>query len=91
MRTSDRLIALLEREGFRDVEIYAAKGHYRSSPYADVVRWEGYAKHGESGCAWNIYSWDTMTECVKRGVTVSEKDRGTCGIGFEVFAKTHAC
>jgi len=85
MRTSARLALLLEAEGFLGVELYPAKGHYRTSKYADVHRWEGYATRDTLSVS--LYSWDTMTVCVKRGVVVSKRDRGSSGFGYEVSAK----
>lgn len=64
-----RLIALLEKEGFRVSYISGVEGYWRKE---DVERWEG---HGwrfmpelnkevrvTFGC------WNTMTECVKYGI-----------------------
>lgn len=86
VKTSARLALLLEAEGFSGAELHPAKGHYRTSKYADVHRWEGFATHGTISVS--LYSWDTMTACVKRGIVVSERDQGSSGFGYEVSAKS---
>lgn len=86
-RVHRKLVVLLEAEGFNGIEILAAKGHWRSSPYADVHRWEGFACRAGDWVRTNIYSWDTMTECVKRGIQVSGRDKGCSGNGYEISAK----
>jgi len=87
-RVHQRLLTLLEAEGFSAIEIQPARGHWRSSPYADVVRWEGYARLlRDCPRALPIYSWETMTECVRRGIQVSERDKGTAGMGYEIWPR----
>lgn len=85
MKPSDRLALLLEAEGFLGAVLHPATGHYRTSKYADVHRWEGFATRGTISVS--LYSWDTMTTCAKRGIVVSERDQGSSGFGYEVSAK----
>lgn len=55
---------------FNPEEIYPATGWYRTSQYADCHRWQayyGFVKGNNMGC---VGSWDTMTDCVKYGITL---------------------
>lgn len=72
-------------EGFvvKEEEIYPAKGHYRSSPYADCFRWEAFGHAVGGGPTVYFTSWTTMTLCVKRGIVLT-KDNPT---SFDVSAK----
>lgn len=86
-RVHRKLVALLEAEGFHGIEIRAQVGHWRSSPYADVHRWEGFAtRAGDSVCT-SVYSWDTMTNCVRYGIDVSKRNAGSSGDGYEVYSR----
>jgi len=87
-RVQRRLIALLEAEGFSDVQVSAAQGHYRTSPYADVHRWEGFAVRAGDGVHTSVYSWETMSDCVRDGIQVSARDKGSSGNGYEVSARS---
>jgi len=73
--TSEKLVELLEQCGFSDVSIHPARGHYRTSKYADVYRWEGFAK--KNGADVTICSWETMTECVQHGIIIGAGDGGS--------------
>lgn len=84
-RTHQRLLVLLEAEGFTGIRVEPMKGHWRSSPYADVHRWEGAAVR--DGLRVGVYSWETMTDCVRNGIVVSARDKGCSGNGYEVSAK----
>jgi hypothetical protein len=89
-RTAQRLTKLLEAEGFYDVRLAAAAGVYRSSPYHDTYRWEGYAKaKGRPGLPDGmdvvLSSWVTMTECVRQGIKVTHNHRDIPST-FEVWA-----
>ena len=86
-RTRRKLVALLEAEGFSDIQVAAVQGHYRTSPYADTLRWEGFARRAADGIRMHIYSWETMTKCVRQGIKVSERDKGTAGSGYEIWPK----
>lgn len=87
-RVREKLLSLLEAEGFSAIEIAPAMGHYRSSPYADVHRWDGSAIKAGDHVLSTVYSWDTMTACVKYGIEVSERDKGSSGIGYEIYRRT---
>jgi hypothetical protein len=45
-------------------EIYPALGWYRTSPHADVVRWEATIRLNGAPIG-SVESWHTMTECIK--------------------------
>lgn len=92
MTTRERLVKMLAEAGYLDAQIHPATGYWRSSPYADVYRWEGNcARPGAPNLRVPIASWDTMTACVRRGFTVS-KDvsssyrSGSHFTGYEVWA-----
>lgn len=54
-------------------DIYPARGHWRTSPYADVFRWEAQGKNPEGVLA-HLGSWDTMTDCARTGIEIDEYD-----------------
>jgi len=86
-RTRRKVRALLEAQGFIVEALIPAAGHYRSSPYADVYRWEGFGT--KDGQQVSFCSWDTMTACA-RGITV-EPD-GALGAPRSCTAfVVHAC
>ena len=65
-----RLWELLLDEGFKlnEEDLKPVKGQWKA---ADVYRWEAQVFDED----WNpvtINSWDTMTRCVKAGITVNE-------------------
>ncbi|MFI5298204.1 MAG: hypothetical protein ACHREM_08915 [Polyangiales bacterium] len=68
-RIHRRLVALLNAEGFGDVRILAAQGHYRSDSRADAYRWEGTALR--DGVTVELTSWETMTKCVHAGIVAT--------------------
>lgn len=97
-RTRERLPGFLVK-AFADIGITArfepkylrpAEGYWRTSIYADVYRWEGQGEMLLSDGSWStisVDSWDTMTDCVRHGCTVS-KD----GVSFDAHAnksRTH--
>lgn len=57
------------------VNLYPAVGHWRSSPYADVYRFEGSA-YIDRDMSHTVDSWNTMTDCARYGITM-ESD-GPC-------------
>jgi hypothetical protein len=83
-RVAKRLTSMLEDLGFRDVVLVPARGYWRTDHRAPVVRWEG---HGASvlGLPCNFSSWNTMTECVRKGI-VLDKEVGGASF-FEVSAR----
>lgn len=67
--TSKRLSKLLASLGYSVQQFVIPSGHYRTSRYADCLRWEADALTSE-GFLVHLGSWDTMTDCLKRGVTI---------------------
>src|SRR4051812_23109553 len=53
--------------------------NYPLGHYLDLARWGSNVPNGNSGV--QVYSWDTMTECVRNGFTLAED-----GISIEVHA-----
>lgn len=86
-RIARKVMSLLEAEGFRDIQIQAATGYYRTSTYDDTYRWEGYATRSGDGVRLAIGSWDTMTACAKYGIVVGERGKGDSGQGYEISCK----
>lgn len=86
-RVREKLHSLLEAEGFSAIEIAPAMGHYRSSPYSDVHRWDGSAIKAGDHVRTSVYSWDTMTDCAKYGIEVSGRDKGSSGNGYEIYRR----
>ena len=64
-RTREKCIAMLEALGIDVNTCSPAVGHWRTSPYADVYRWEFTGSYqGITVCGG---CWETMTECAKAG------------------------
>ncbi len=78
-----RLRRRLEALGYEVRSFSLPTGHYRSSPYADVVRWEARVVAPGAKMESTIASWDTVTACA-RGFVVG--DVGMSG-HIEVHAK----
>lgn len=67
-------VAMVEAEALR-----SAAGYWRTDYRADTYRWEGQCRVRLSDGSWMAFgldSWDTMTDCVRSGVTV-ERDRAS--------------
>lgn len=81
MTIRERLAKMLtEKLGFevKASELYPATGHWRTNHYSDCLRWEG--NH-------DIGSWSTMTDCVRKGFTISEgRHINSSGMRYEVTA-----
>lgn len=86
-----KLAELLKAEGYEMDMILPAQGVYRSSPFHDCYRWEGWGKR--PGVNINIYfsSWDTITACVRNGIEIAPDTQWLHGglhhSGFTVSAK----
>lgn len=65
-----QLTERLETLGYKVHDIVLPTGHYRSSPYADVVRWIAHVSR-DGGMRFSIASWDTVTACARRGFDIS--------------------
>lgn len=77
---TEKLIDLLAEEGFSNVRMFPAMGAHRRH---DVHRWEAIADRG--GKPWNLYSWNTITECARNGIQVHPDEDGVYGF-FEILA-----
>lgn len=66
-RIRKQIVAILARDGWvaTTEKLHPAAGYWRTSPYADVYRWEGYAVRPESRLDTPIFCWQTMTEFVR--------------------------
>lgn len=67
-------------------DVYPAKGAYRTNKMLDNYVWEafGRSRGGGSGMVWSFQSYDTMSECVKHGITFIP----ITGSSFDVNAKS---
>lgn len=64
-KARQKCIDMLEEIGIRVDTCDPAVGHWRTSPYADVYRWEFTGTlNGVTVCAG---CWETMTKCAKIG------------------------
>lgn len=89
-RTWCRLVAMLSKELGVDVQpedIAPVTGYWRSNLQADCMRWEGSVPTAEAGKR-SIGSWDTMTDCVRYGFTISKDHRDHPEAYFLVSAKS---
>lgn len=87
-RVRQKLAALLQKEfpttwdglsiSWNADQISEATGWYRSSPFADVYRWEAWAYFTDKPdqVAYCVSCWDTMTNCIKAGALIAETLRG---------------
>lgn len=76
-RTRQRLAEMLTKElGARVApdDFAPVTGYWRSSPYADCMRWDGFVTI--EGVPRSIGSWDTMKDCVRHGFTISRETPG---------------
>jgi len=87
--TAQKLINLLEIEGFTNITLIPAAGAWCSNIHFDVYRWEGHGftkdrKGMKDETEVTFHSWDIMTKCIN-GIEIEEFD----GIftSFEVYAK----
>ena len=81
-RVRFRLMKLLEKEGFTDVEISAPQGRERSDVRQDIYRWQGWGTRDGARCS--LCSWDTMTSCL-RGIEVHHAV-GDPPTSFDIYA-----
>jgi hypothetical protein len=91
----EKLIELLEQEGFSEILLYPAQGVYRSNRHYDCYRWTGYGKkQGLGKLTVTLQSWDTMTDCARQGITISNEHSSVAGgkllWSFDVWAKGKA-
>lgn len=84
----EKLCTMLCQEGFalHEGDLKPVSGYWKKM---DVYRWESVVKTGVDegsglgGRTVLVVSWDTMTECVRNGIEVVEKNP----YSFEVHAK----
>ncbi len=85
-RCRERLKKMLLKLGF-DVEFFALpQGWYRTNTRADVYRWEAWATHPVEGAnpgRVHLYSWSTMTDCLRHGID-TKRDQRDGSATFEV-------
>jgi len=76
-RTAMRLIRLLDVAGFRveSQELYPTRGYWLHR-HQDCYRWEAVAVRKDDGQTFRLYSWQTMTACVRAGVVTVDGDGG---------------
>ena len=88
MTTREKLVYLLELEGFYvDFDdVWEQKGDYRTNRW-DLAYWGAYNVHTEQyiGKA-SLFSWDTMTNCVRYGIKVKKEIKNPSLWEWEVFA-----
>ena len=82
-RLAQRLIAMLAEQGYLVTRLMPAEGHWCSSPYADVYRWEATVICPD-GVNRPLGCWETITECVRSGFTVAPDSLCT----LEAYAKS---
>lgn len=83
MTPTERLQELLFAEGFIEASIRPNLGYW-SHRHQDVCRWEGDAVRLSDRKRVSFLAWSTVTECARRGITVSLPDDGGT---VEVYAK----
>lgn len=78
-----RLMKVIEKEGFTNVEISAPQGRERSDFRQDIYRWQGWATRTNDGARCSLQSFDTMTSCLK-GIEFVEDTRSRTSL--DVYA-----
>jgi len=73
MKIRDRLENMLIEKGYAVELLWGVTGQWRKS-IMDVMRWEAQGKDA-NGHYFHIGSWSTMTECVRRGFSVTREER----------------
>lgn len=81
--TAEALKVKLETLGFTRIELNPTRGFWLHSTQ-DCYRWEGHAVF--DGCSAQLFSWNTMTQCVRSPIKV-ERD-GVLGHTYEVWVTT---
>ena len=89
-----KLFNMLQEAGFSinsPDELWMQEGAYRNR-FWDLARWGADWKNDE-GIHYIIYSWDTMTDCVRFGFTFVEETHNQniqgirCSNHFEIYGK----
>jgi hypothetical protein len=63
-------------------DFWMQEGGYRSK-YWDLAKWGADFRAQANGAFWRVYSWNTMTDCVRNGFSVQHHEDG----GVEIHAK----
>lgn len=72
IRLAELLEAAMPQLTVNPVDLYDARGSYRTSARADAPRWEGYARLKElPNVVVSLRSYSTMESCVRHGVDCS--------------------
>ncbi len=74
LKISERILQEIERQGYTEVRLWQNRG-YNSHAHLDVSRWGANAKL-PGGLNASLYSWYTMTQCIKAGFTIEKDDLG---------------
>lgn len=78
MTPTERLIERLEAIGMTVERVIPARGYWTHMAQ-DVMRWQAYVKvPGVHGTV-ELGSWNTITECARRGITYDPKAGGDRG------------
>lgn len=74
--TKYKLRQLLKAEGLSRIDFWEQQGDYRKSIWG-LARWGGFGLFSNPTGTHpvNFCSWDTMTECVRRGITIGKEGR----------------
>lgn len=75
-RVRVRLSEILAEHGYvvAPDDLRPQTGAWRTDCRLDVCRWEA-TLTDVTGCDWLVQCWDTMTECVRRGVDIRPDTR----------------
>lgn len=88
-RVRERLAALLEEAiptaTFDPADLDSQIPIY-ANPKWDCCSWYGDGKDRETGLGVHVSSWNTMTECVRRGITVSQDPHHPSRFAWDVYA-----
>lgn len=72
MKTRDRLENMLVAKGLIVQNLCGVQGQWRKA-IMDVMRWDANCTQA-NGARVHIGSWDTMTECVRRGFKLVQEN-----------------
>lgn len=56
-------------------DLFPQRGAWRTNRRLDVCRWEATVRRRSDGLHLAVLCWDTMTECVRRGILVERDQR----------------
>lgn len=72
-----RLAELIAAQGYTVApeDLMPQTGAWRTDHRLDVCRWESVAFVDGNGRRWMVQCWDTMSDCVRYGVTIERDGR----------------